>query len=116
MFNFALKLFNASLAHWINIAHWIVLIYWIIAHWSHHFVQGRNLVPSRPDIGCRKVNKPCQLIAGLLGTRFLPRTDKVSTCRKALCRPLMYTIFQAKNPQTGILLNSWYIFQYLVNF
>ena len=78
MFNFALKLFNASIAHWINIAHWNILIYWIIAHWSHHFVQGRNLVPSRPDIGWRGLFTFCQSIAGLLGTRFLPMTKKVS--------------------------------------
>ena len=33
------------------------------------FSQGRNFVPSRPAIGWRKVNKPCQPI-----TRFLPWT------------------------------------------
>ena len=51
------------------------------------FVQGRNLVPSRPAIGWWKVNKPCQPI-----TRFVYITAtnsrlawyKVSTCRKAL--------------------------------
>ena len=48
------------------------------------FVQGRKIVPSRPTIGWRKVNKPCQPISGLLGTRFLPWTNKVSTCRNAL--------------------------------
>ena len=48
------------------------------------FIQGRNFVPSRPAIGWWKVNKPHQPIADLLGTRFLPRTNKVSTCRKGL--------------------------------
>ena len=50
------------------------------------FVQGRKLVLSRPAIGWPKVNKPRQPIAGLLGTSFLPWTNKVSTCRKALLR------------------------------
>jgi len=48
------------------------------------FVQGRNLVPSRPFIGSRGLFTFRQPIAGLLGTRFLPWTNKVSTCRKAL--------------------------------
>ena len=48
------------------------------------FVKGRNLLPSRPLIGWRKVNNFRQPIAGLLGTRFLPWLNKVSTCRKAL--------------------------------
>ena len=39
------------------------------------FVQGRNLVPSRPAIGWRKVNKSHPPTAGLLGTRFLPWTN-----------------------------------------
>ena len=48
------------------------------------FVQGRNLVPSRLGISWLKVNKPCQPKTSLLGTRFLPWTNKVSTCRMAL--------------------------------
>ena len=44
------------------------------------FVQGRNLVPRKPGIGWWNVNKPCKTLAGLLGTR----TNKVSTCLKAL--------------------------------
>ena len=48
------------------------------------FGQGRNLVPNRPAIGWQKINNFHQPIAGMLGTRFLPWTNKVSTCRKAL--------------------------------
>ena len=52
------------------------------------FVQGIKLVPRRLAIDWRKVNNFCQPIAGLLGTRFIPWTNKVCTCRKALYRPL----------------------------
>ena len=48
------------------------------------FVQGRNLVPIRPAIGWWGLFTFHQPIPGLLGTRFLPLTNKVSTCRKAI--------------------------------
>ena len=47
-------------------------------------VRGRNLVASRPTIGWRGLFTFHQLIACLLGTKFLPGTNKVSTCRNAL--------------------------------
>ena len=56
----------------------------VFQHVETLFLKGRNLVPSRPAIGWRKVNKPCQPIASLFGTRFLPWTNEVSTCRKVL--------------------------------
>ena len=36
------------------------------------FVQGRNLVPSRPAIGLEKVNKPCITNSRPARHRFLP--------------------------------------------
>ena len=48
------------------------------------FIQGRNLVPTRPAIGWRGLFTFHRPIAVLLGTRFLPWTNKVSACRKAL--------------------------------
>ena len=48
------------------------------------FVQGRNLVPSRPAIGWRDLFTLRQPIAGVLGTSFQPWINKVSTRRKAL--------------------------------
>ena len=46
------------------------------------FVQGRNIVPSKLVIGEQGLFNFRQPI--LLGTRFLPWTNKVSMCRKAL--------------------------------
>ena len=55
-----------------------------LLHVETLFVQGRNLLPSMPAIGWRGLFTSRQPIAGLLGTRFLPWTNKVFTCRKAL--------------------------------
>ena len=46
------------------------------------FIQGRPLVPNRPAIGGQGLFTLHQPIAGLLGIRFLPWTNKVSTRRK----------------------------------
>jgi len=51
------------------------------------FVQGKNLVPSRPAIGWQVLFTYRQPIEGLLGTRFPPWTKKVSTYRKAIYLP-----------------------------
>ena len=48
------------------------------------FVQGRNLVPSRPAISGQDLFTFRPPIADLLGARFLLWTNKVSTCWKAL--------------------------------
>ena len=54
---------------------------------QYGLLTGRNLGPSKPAIGWRKVNKPCQSITVLV---YLPSTNsraawyKVSTCRKTL--------------------------------
>ena len=66
------------------------------------FVQGKNLVPSRPGFGWRKINKPCQLITSLLGTRFLSWTNKVYTCRKALLADINHVVLQSGLPLVGI--------------
>ena len=55
------------------------------------FVQGRNLVPSRTAIGWRGLFTFRQPLTVLLGTRFLPWTNKVSTCRKALYATILGT-------------------------
>ena len=46
------------------------------------FVHGRNLVPNRLVIGQQGLFTFHQPIPGLLGTKFLPWTNKVSTCRE----------------------------------
>ena len=65
----------------------------------------RNLVPSRHDIGWRKVFKPCQPITSLFGTRFQPWTNKVSTCRKALL-PFENHLDFSKNPNMSKASNK----------
>ena len=55
-----------------------------------------------PAIGWWKVNKPRQPIAGLLRTRFLPWTNKASTCRKAL--------FKEKKNVINFFLNEGLLF------
>ena len=56
----------------------------VFRHVGTLIVQGRNLVPSRLVIVWQGLFTFRQLITGLLGTRFLPWTNKVSTRQKAL--------------------------------
>ena len=55
-------------------------------HFQTLLIQSRNLVPSRHAISWRGLFTFHQPIAGLLGTKFLPWMNKVSTCRKDLLR------------------------------
>ena len=59
-------------------------LYKAFRHVETLFVQGRNLVPSRPTFGWWKLSKPRQPIVILLGTRFLHCTNNIFTCQKAL--------------------------------
>ena len=79
------------------------------------FVQGRSLASSRPAIGWRKVNKPRQAIAVMLGTSFLPWTNTVTTCRKALlCTPTA-SLTEEVPPSTRDLFVQDYVVQdYLI--
>ena len=55
-------------------------IYKAFRHIETLFVQGRNLVPSMSAISCRGLFTFRQPLASMLCTRFLPWTNKVSTC------------------------------------
>ena len=60
-------------------------------------------VSCRPAIDCWKVNKPCMTNRNPASYRFLPWTNKVSTCRKAL---YVFTYRRESTPARNILTIS----------